>query len=65
MPAIMIWELRGESCTDQHPHSEYAYVLEGQLLVESGGSGEARATSLRRHFGRDDARMDLRATAFA
>ena len=31
------WELRGESWTDEHPHTEYNYVIEGQLFVESGG----------------------------
>ena len=36
-PALFEWELTSESWTDQHPHSEYAFVLEGQLLVESGG----------------------------
>lgn len=33
----MEWELRGESWTDEHPHSEYNYVIEGQLFVQSGG----------------------------
>jgi len=36
-PAMFEWELRAESWTDEHPHSEYNYVLEGQLFVESGG----------------------------
>ena len=36
-PAVFEWELAGESWTDQHPHSEYNFVLEGQLFVESGG----------------------------
>lgn len=36
-PIIMEWELTGESWTDQHAHDEYAYVLEGQLFVESNG----------------------------
>jgi len=31
------WELTAESWTDEHPHSEYNFVIEGQLLVESGG----------------------------
>jgi mannose-6-phosphate isomerase-like protein (cupin superfamily) len=36
-PALFEWELTSESWTDQHPHCEYAFVIEGQLLVESGG----------------------------
>lgn len=36
-PVIMEWELTGESWTDEHAHDEFAYVLEGQLFVESGG----------------------------
>jgi mannose-6-phosphate isomerase-like protein (cupin superfamily) len=36
-PALFEWELTGESWTDQHPHSEYNFVIEGQLFVESGG----------------------------
>jgi mannose-6-phosphate isomerase-like protein (cupin superfamily) len=36
-PAMFEWELDGESWTDQHPHSEYNFVIEGQLFVESGG----------------------------
>jgi len=35
--AMMEWELRGESCTDQHPHDEYNYLLAGRLFVEAGG----------------------------
>ena len=31
------WELAGESWTDQRPHSEYNFVIEGQLFVESDG----------------------------
>ena len=31
------WELTAESWTDQHPHSEYNFVIDGQLFVESGG----------------------------
>lgn len=46
-PAIMEWQLRGESWTDWHPHVEYNYVIEGQLLVESGGvTVEARRGDL-------------------
>jgi mannose-6-phosphate isomerase-like protein (cupin superfamily) len=36
-PAMFEWELTAESWTDQHPHSEYNFVIEGQLFVESGG----------------------------
>jgi ethanolamine utilization protein EutQ (cupin superfamily) len=43
-PAIFEWELTGESWTDRHPHSEYNFVIEGELFVESGGvTVEARA----------------------
>jgi len=43
-PALFEWELRAESWTDEHPHSEYNFVIEGQLYVESGGvTVEARA----------------------
>ena len=31
------WELAAESWTDQHPHSDHNFVIEGQLFVESGG----------------------------
>jgi mannose-6-phosphate isomerase-like protein (cupin superfamily) len=36
-PALFEWELRSESWTDEHPHTEYNFVIEGQLFVESGG----------------------------
>jgi len=36
-PPMFEWELTAESWTDEHPHSEYNFVLEGQLFVESGG----------------------------
>ncbi len=36
-PAMFEWELTAESWTDEHPHSEYNFVIEGQLFVESGG----------------------------
>ena len=36
-PALFEWELRGEAWTDEHPHSEYNYVIEGQLFVEADG----------------------------
>src|SRR6202789_1328031 len=43
-PALFEWELRAEAWTDEHPHSEYNFVIEGELFVESGGvTVEARA----------------------
>ena len=36
-PALFEWELSAESWTDEHPHSEYNFVIEGQLFVECGG----------------------------
>jgi mannose-6-phosphate isomerase-like protein (cupin superfamily) len=36
-PAMFEWELKAESWTDEHPHCEYNYVIEGQLFVDSGG----------------------------
>ncbi len=36
-PALFEWELTAESWTDEHPHTEYNFVIEGQLFVESGG----------------------------
>ncbi len=36
-PVLFEWELTAESWSDQHPHSEYNFVLEGELMVESGG----------------------------
>jgi mannose-6-phosphate isomerase-like protein (cupin superfamily) len=46
-PVLHEWELRAESWTDQHPHSEYNFVIEGQLFVESGGvTVEAQAGDL-------------------
>jgi mannose-6-phosphate isomerase-like protein (cupin superfamily) len=36
-PAIFEWELTAETWTDEHPHSEYNFVIEGELVVESGG----------------------------
>ncbi len=46
-PALFEWELRGETWTDEHPHSEYNFVVEGKLFVVAGcvtvevGVGEA------------------------
>lgn len=36
-PSLFEWELKAESWSDEHPHSEYNYVIEGRLFVESGG----------------------------
>jgi mannose-6-phosphate isomerase-like protein (cupin superfamily) len=36
-PAMFEWELTGESWSDEHPHTEYNFVIEGELLVECGG----------------------------
>ena len=36
-PAMFEWELKGESWSDEHPHTEYNFVIEGQVFVESGG----------------------------
>lgn len=36
-PALFEWELAAESWTDEHPHSEYNFVIEGQLFVTAGG----------------------------
>jgi mannose-6-phosphate isomerase-like protein (cupin superfamily) len=36
-PVLFEWELTAESWTDEHPHSEYNYVIEGRLFVEAGG----------------------------
>ena len=36
-PAVFEWELQAESWTDEHPHTEYNYVIEGQVFIESGG----------------------------
>jgi mannose-6-phosphate isomerase-like protein (cupin superfamily) len=36
-PAFFEWELQAESWIDEHPHTEYNYVIEGQVFVESAG----------------------------
>jgi quercetin dioxygenase-like cupin family protein len=36
-PALFEWELTAESWTDEHPHTESNFVIEGRLFVESGG----------------------------
>jgi mannose-6-phosphate isomerase-like protein (cupin superfamily) len=35
--ALMEWELTAESWSDEHPHDEYNYVLDGLLLVTCDG----------------------------
>jgi len=43
-PVLSEWELTAESWSDQHPHSEYNFVIEGKVFVESGGvTVEAKA----------------------
>jgi len=37
-PAFFEWELRGEEWSDEHPHDEWVYVLDGELIVESDGT---------------------------
>jgi hypothetical protein len=37
-PVFIEWELTGQSWTDRHPFTEYVYVLEGCLFVESDDS---------------------------
>ena len=32
-PAFFEWELRGQEWSDEHPHDEYVFVLEGELHV--------------------------------
>ncbi|MFG1404120.1 cupin domain-containing protein [Xanthobacter sediminis] len=36
-PVMMEWALTGEAWTDSHVHDEFAYVLEGRLLVTCDG----------------------------
>jgi mannose-6-phosphate isomerase-like protein (cupin superfamily) len=36
-PVLFEWELTAESWTDEHPHNEYNFVIEGHLFVECGG----------------------------
>jgi mannose-6-phosphate isomerase-like protein (cupin superfamily) len=46
-PALFEWELTAEAWTDAHPHSEYNFVIEGQLFVAAGGvTLEAQAGDL-------------------
>jgi quercetin dioxygenase-like cupin family protein len=37
-PIFTEWELTAQSWSDQHPHAEYVFVLEGQLFIESDGT---------------------------
>lgn len=34
----MEWELAGAQWTDEHPHDEFNFILEGELHVESNGT---------------------------
>lgn len=36
-PAFFEWELRAQEWSDEHPHDEWVYVLEGELHVEADG----------------------------
>ena len=36
-PVLFEWVLAEETWIDEHPHSEYNFVIEGQLFVECGG----------------------------
>ena len=36
-PVLFEWVLAAETWIDEHPHSEYNFVIEGQLFVECGG----------------------------
>jgi len=36
-PVVMEWELTAAQWTDEHPHDEFNYILEGELHVESNG----------------------------
>lgn len=65
-PVIMEWELRGEAWSDAHVHDEYAYVLEGRLLVTCDGETVEATTgdmvrvpagSVGRYWSPDYARM--------
>jgi quercetin dioxygenase-like cupin family protein len=31
------WELRAQEWSDEHPHDEYVYVLDGEVHVTAGG----------------------------
>lgn len=44
-PAFFEWELRGQEWSDEHPHDEYAYVLEGELHVTVDGTTVIAAAS--------------------
>jgi uncharacterized cupin superfamily protein len=37
-PAFFEWDLSGEEWSDEHPHDEWVFVLDGELVVESGGA---------------------------
>jgi len=65
-PALFEWELTAESWTDEHSHSEYNYVIEGQLFVQAGGKtlelnagdvGQVPAGAVGRYWAPKHARM--------
>ena len=37
-PAFFEWELHAQEWSDEHPHDEYAYVLDGELHVTVQGT---------------------------
>jgi ethanolamine utilization protein EutQ (cupin superfamily) len=65
-PVVMEWELTGAQWTDEHPHDELNFILEGELHVESDGelvvarTGDlvrVAANSQGRYFAPERARM--------
>lgn len=45
-PAFFEWELRAQEWSDEHPHDEWVYVLEGELHVEADGVGVVGTTGV-------------------
>jgi hypothetical protein len=37
-PAFFEWELRGQTWSNEHPHDEYVFVLEGSLRISAGNN---------------------------
>jgi mannose-6-phosphate isomerase-like protein (cupin superfamily) len=37
-PAFFEWELCAAEWSDEHPHDEWVFVLDGELVVEAGGT---------------------------
>lgn len=65
-PILSTWELEHAAWTDRHPHTEFNFVVEGELIVESGGdrvilqagdSVEIAAGQLARYCAQDYAQM--------